>query len=143
MDRGPIAGDGHGGGVVLSAASASGPWKLTPATPIIPARASLYAIDVFKADARMPVYIMLSGGMVQLFFKPPAAGKKYLIDCKVDKANKHGVTVWPGEATHTFENTDHLVVAYEAVSSDEATVRIINPEPTTWFFYSCEVTPLN
>jgi hypothetical protein len=72
------------------------------------------------------------------------AGKKYLIDLSVT-GDKFLVATLPGNAKETFSGTNHILIVFEARSSQLE----INLTGTggngqyVWWFHSCEVTPLN
>jgi hypothetical protein len=130
-------------GLLLTAGSNT--WELTPAHALIPNRALLTASDVYSiyGSSTSLVYGVGAGGKVALWFIPPQAGRKYLVDCKVSGAGKYRVDVNPGGATQTFENTDHLVVLYEAVSDEQASVTMSTEPPDDWNLWSCEVSQLD
>jgi hypothetical protein len=130
-------------------------WRLTPAQAMITGLADLYFYHVESIDLtsyEAPLARMQSGApspvFVTLRFRPPVSptSKRYLIDCKVQSGLVYKVSVYPGGASQTFRNTSHLVVLYEAVTDERATVEM-RLEPSNympgWKFYSCEITTLD
>lgn len=130
-------------GLLLTAGSNT--WVLTPAQALIPNRALLTASDVYLiyGSGTSLVYGVGAGGKVALWFTPPQAGRNYLVDCKVSGAAKYRVDVYPGGATQTFENTDHLVVMYEAVSGEQVSMTMSAEPPDDWSLWSCQVSQLD
>ena len=80
---------------------------------------------------------------VFLFVKT-AAGKKYLIDFTVT-GEKFFVSISPGNTKETFSGTHHVLIVYEATSS-ELEINLTGKGSSgavVWTLHSCEVTPLS
>ena len=72
------------------------------------------------------------------------AGKKYLIDLSVT-GEKFFVSTLPGSAKETFSGTNHILIVFEAKSS-QLEINLTGQGGSgkyVWWFHSCEVTPLN
>lgn len=80
---------------------------------------------------------------VFLFVKT-VAGKKYLIDFTVT-GEKFFVSISPGNTKETFTGTHHVLIVYEATSS-ELEINLTGKGSSgavVWTLHSCEVTPLS
>ena len=80
---------------------------------------------------------------VFLFVKT-VAGKKYLIDFTVT-GEKFFVSISPGNTKETFTGTHHVLIVYEATSS-QLEINLTGKGSSgavVWTLHSCEVTPLS
>jgi hypothetical protein len=88
--------------------------------------------------------------VVEIHLKSEAAGRRYLIDCRVNSWQGHGTfKIWNGngDLLQTIEGTgpqashgQHLVFVLEAADDGWHEFRIAGN--SDWWFYSCEVTNL-
>lgn len=79
-----------------------------------------------------------------LIFINTTAGKKYLIDLSVT-GDKFFVTALPGNTKETFSGTHHVLIVFEARSS-QLEINLTGTGANgqhVWTFHSCEVTTLN
>lgn len=136
-----------------------GPWQVSPGDPKVPDRLWLNFREVSdlatNSDPANTVgnassYAIFNPPFenhgVTLAFRPPAPGR-YLVDCRVSKLlsqHHYRVRAYPSGAEQTFAGTNHLLLIYDAVQTGYVSFSVKGEGATqpAWYFYSCEVTPL-
>jgi hypothetical protein len=152
---------GHGGLAKLPGKSCSTVLKLSPRSPnfqngkssldfIAPAAVSGYGASGFAYFWPQNSALSPNTDGVHLWFTPPAAGKRYLIDFYVNVGNGGANRAYridgPGgyQATVTASPAGHVSIVFDAADANMHDFRLSAVNKAGWWlFYSCEVTVLN
>ncbi len=132
-----------------------GSWEVTPANPIVPGRVAVHFLrpilvhpgpSVVASLPRLDEWTseesFIPTPAVLIVLKPEALGRKYLLDCRVGRAQTYSIKIGSLEVPYAGSP---LLLVYEALDSKDAAFRITGEGFAEsnfggWEFYGCEVS---
>lgn len=134
---------------------AAGSWEVTPAGPVAPGRVAVGFLRPILVHSVSPevaafprldewsteeTFVPTPGAVIRLW--PEAAGRKYLLDCRVSGAQSYSIKIGSLEVPYT---ESPLLLVYEAPDTLVANFLItgegfVESNFGGWSFHGCEIT---